>query len=156
MQKTYVMVKPHFANYEIVINEVKKRLLELDLKIVEESFIKYNRAEAQKHYAEHLGKPFYPTLEDYITSEKAYGMIVEGENSLTKVRQIAGSTIKKNKETGEVLLPAVGTIRRDIPAMIGEDCRLTENVIHSSDSEESARKEIGIFSRLKKINQMNM
>jgi nucleoside-diphosphate kinase len=149
MEKTYVMVKPHFANYEKVVNEIKKRLLSLGLNMVKEGYIKYDRTYAQKHYEEHIGKSFYAGLETYITSDKAYGMVLEGEDAITKVRSIAGGTIKKDRETGEVLsLPSIGTIRRDIPALLGEECRQTENVLHSSDSKESAKKEIAIFESL--------
>jgi nucleoside-diphosphate kinase len=157
MQKTYVMIKPHFANYKIVVDEIKKRLLNLGVKITTEGFIKYDKNSAEQHYAEHVGKPFYPELERYITSDKAYGMIIEGENAISQVRSIAGATIKKDKETGELRLPDEGTIRRDIPKLIGEECRQTENVLHSSDSEESARREIEIFKKLlKKTNQKSL
>lgn len=148
MQKTYVMIKPHFANYEIVIKEIKRRLAALNLNIIKEGFVKYEAEDSRKHYEEHLGKAFYPNLEEYITSDKAYGMILEGEGAIEKVRNIAGSTIKKDKETGELILPPVGTIRRDIADMLGEECRLTENVLHSSDSEKSAANEIDIFENL--------
>lgn len=153
MEKTYVMVKPHFANYKIAIDEIKKRLKDLGLKITTEEFIKYDIKSAQQHYFEHVGKHFYPELEKYITSDKAYGMIVEGENAISKVRSIAGSTIKRDKETGEIRLPDEGTIRRDIPKLIGEECRQTENVLHSSDSEDSAKREIEIFNKLLKKNK---
>lgn len=153
MQKTYVMVKPHFANYKVVIDEVKARLLDLGLKIVEESFVVYNKEAAEQHYEEHVKKPFYPELEKYITSDKAYGMVLEGKNAIAKVRSVAGATIKKDKETGELILPEIGTIRRDIPTLLTEQCRQTENVIHSSDSEESAEREIKIYSGLKKTNK---
>lgn len=135
MQKSYVMIKPEFANYGIVIEEVKRRLEEAGLEIVEERFVCYDKQSADKHYAEHIGKDFYPKLLEYITSDKAYGMIVEGENAIEKIRAIAGST----KD------PAQGTIRHDIPLMLGIERRVTQNVVHSSDSEESARREIAIF-----------
>lgn len=136
MQKSYVMIKPEFANYDSVIEEVKRRLENAGIKILEERFVRYDKQSADLHYAEHIGKEFYPNLLKYITSDKAYGMLVEGENAIEKIRTLAGST----KD------PAKGTIRYDIPLMLGLERRITQNVVHSSDSEESATREIAIFN----------
>ena len=104
-QTSYVMVKPGFANNDKVVAEVKKRLKENGISILEEGFIRYDEAHAKRHYHEHVGKSFYPGLEAYITSDKAYGMKVEGEDVIARIRALAGST--KN--------PEPGTIRYDIP-----------------------------------------
>lgn len=137
-ENSYVMVKPEFANYQAVIDEVKQRLEEAGLIVIREGFVKYTREDAKKHYAEHVGKDFYAGLEDYITSDKAYGMQVEGENAIATIRTIIGST--KN--------PAEGTIRYDIPKSLGLELRVTQNVIHASDSQESAKRELAIFEDL--------
>lgn len=151
MQQTYVMVKPHFANYDFVIEEIKNRLKSIGANIVEESFIKYSSEEAKQHYIEHLEKSFYPELEKYITSDKAYGMVITGTDIISKVRSLAGGTMKIDFSTGKTIsLPEIGTIRRDIPALLSEKCRMTENVLHSSDSEESAKREIKIFQSILK------
>ena len=157
---SYVMVKPHFANHQNIIDYVKARLTEeLGLTIEKESYVKYDRAHAQKHYAEHFrgsyenAKGFYKELEDYITSDVAYGMKVSGEDVIAKVRSITGSTIKIDKETGAKILPAEGTIRFDVPVMIGEEHRMTENVLHASDKPESAEAELAIFEELSVANQ---
>lgn len=139
-QTSYVMVKPEFANHSKVIGEIKGRLKLNGLEIVDEAYIKYDKARARRHYAEHAGKDFYPNLETYITSDKAYGMIVEGENAIALIRQIVGAT--KN--------PAVGTIRHDIPQYLGLEERVTQNVVHASDKPESAKVEIEIFKELSK------
>lgn len=139
-QTSYVMVKPGFANNDKVVAEVKKRLKENGISILEEGFIRYDEAHAKRHYHEHVGKSFYPELEAYITSDKAYGMMVEGENAIARIRALAGST--KN--------PEPGTIRYDIPEMLGIERRITENVVHSSDSEEAAKLELAIFKELLK------
>lgn len=137
MQTTYIMVKPHFANFDNIIDLVKKEITNKGMKIKESSFIKYSVNDAQKHYAEHFrgsyenAKPFYKELENYITSDKAYGMVVEGENSIQSMRDL----IKR--------------LRLEIPSMIGEEPRMTENVLHGSDCEESATNEIEIFHSLK-------
>lgn len=135
---SYVMVKPEFANYQAVIDEVKQRLQEAGLIVTKESFLNYTAKDAKKHYAEHVGKDFYPALEEYITSDKAYGMQVEGENAISVIRTIIGST--KN--------PAEGTIRYDIPALLGLELRVTQNVVHASDSVESANRELEIFEEI--------
>lgn len=143
MERSYVMVKPEFANYKEVIEEVKRRLNNAGLRVEEEKYIKYDKKSAGEHYACHLGKPFYEKLLTYITSDKAYGMIVEGEDAISKIRALSGST----KD------PAKGTIRYDIPEKLGLEKRVTENVIHSSDSQEAAQKEIAIFKALPKIEE---
>lgn len=137
-QTTYIMVKPHFANFDKIIDLVKNEITNKGMEIKESAFIKYSAKDAQKHYAEHFrgsyenAKPFYKNLEDYITSDKAYGMIVEGDNSIQSMRDL----IKR--------------LRLEIPSMIGEEPRMTENVLHGSDCEESAINEIEIFHSLKK------
>ena len=145
IQQSYVMVKPEFANDPRVIIEVKRRLENAGIKILEEGFIKYDDRRAKMHYHEHVGKGFYPELEAYITSDKAYGMKVEGENAITIIRELAGST--KN--------PQPGTIRYDIPEGLGLERRITENVVHSSDSEDAARFELKIFEELLRESKLN-
>lgn len=138
LEKSYVMVKPEFANKPEVVEEVKNQLInkaENKLTILKGEYIHYTSEYAQKHYAEHVGKDFYPALEKYITSDVAYGMIVEGENAIAQIRAIVGST--KN--------PAEGTIRYEIPKMLGLELRITQNVVHASDSTAAAEREIAIF-----------
>ena len=136
-ETTYIMIKPHFANYEEVIEFVKGKIEELDLEIKDSSFVKYSVADAQKHYAEHFrgsyenAKGFYQELEDYITSDKAYGMVVYGEDSISRMRTV------------------IKEIRVVVPQMLNEEPRMTENVIHGSDCSESAENEISIFNKLK-------
>lgn len=137
-QISYVMIKPEFANDPRIIAEVKRRLIEKGIKILEEGFIRYDRPRAKKHYRNHVGKPFYPELEDYIVSDKAFGMKVCGEDAIAIIRELAGST----KE------PKPGTIRYDIPEMFGYERRITENVVHSSDNEKDAIFEVSIFEEL--------
>ena len=138
---SYVMVKPEFANKPEVVEEVKRQLLEKGenkLTILKGEYIRYTAEDAKKHYAEHIGKDFYPNLERYITSDIAYGMIVEGESAIAQIRAVVGST--KN--------PAEGTIRYEIPKMLGLELRVTENVVHASDSVASAEREIAIFENM--------
>ncbi len=146
IEQSYVMVKPEFANNKQVIAEVKKRLQAKGIVILEESYINYDEKRAKMHYHEHVGKGFYPELEKYITSDKAYGMKVQGENAIAVIRALAGST--KN--------PEPGTIRYDIPEALGLERRITENVVHSSDSPESAKLELAIFEQLAKEHKNNL
>ena len=146
IEQSYVMVKPEFANNKQVIAEVIKRLQAKGIVILEESYINYDENRAKMHYHEHVGKGFYPELEKYITSDKAYGMKVEGENAIAVIRALAGST--KN--------PEPGTIRYDIPKALGLERRITENVVHSSDSLESAKLELAIFEQLAKEHKNNL
>ena len=139
MEKTYIMVKPHFANFPEVINLVRKKAINAGMQIVDEKFVKYSVADAQKHYAEHFrgsyenAKGFYKKLENYITSDKAYGMVMVGENAIAEMRTI------------------IKQLRQEVPAMLGEEPRMTENVLHGSDCVESANNEIAIFNSLEKI-----
>ena len=146
IEQSYVMVKPEFANNKQVIAEVKKRLQAKGIVILEESYINYDEKREKMHYHEQVGKGFYPELEKYITSDKAYGMKVQGENAIAVIRALAGST--KN--------PEPGTIRYDIPKALGLERRITENVVHSSDSPESAKLELAIFEQLAKEHKKNL
>ena len=137
-ERSYVMVKPEFANDHKVIKEIQKRLYlgkGAGLSLTKSGYIQYSVEDARRHYAEHIGKDFYPALEKYITSDIAFGMILEGEDAIARIREIVGST--KN--------PDVGTIRHDIPKMLGLELRVRENVVHASDCVESAEREIQIF-----------
>ena len=154
MEKSFVMVKPGFANNQKVIEYIKERLINVGLKIASGEFKSYSKEKAQEHYAEHFlggyenAKPFYKNLENYITSDKVYGMEVHGENAIKKIRELVGSTMKINKETGEKILPPKGTIRHDVPILLSQEHQMTENVIHASDSPEAAERELKIFKSL--------
>ena len=138
IQKSYVMVKPEFANNNQVIDLVKKRLTANGLTILTEGFIRYDADSAKKHYHEHVGKGFYPELESYITSDKAYGLEVEGEDAISLIRTLVGAT--KN--------PDKGTIRYDVPEILGIERRVTQNVVHASDCDAAAELELSIFKSL--------
>lgn len=135
-ETSYVMIKPWFADNIEVVKEVQKRLTEADLKIEKQSYVQYDCEHARQHYVTHLSKDFYPNLEKYITGSKAYGMIVSGENAISVIRTLVGAT--KN--------PEKGTIRFDIPTMLNIPIRVTENVVHASDSVQAAENEIAIFN----------
>ena len=139
MEQTYIMVKPHFANFKMVIDLVRKEAMSAGMHILREKFVKYDVESAQKHYREHFrgsyenAKGFYKELEDYITSDKAYGMVMEGVDAISAMRAI----IKR--------------LRQEIPAMLGEEPRMTENVLHGSDCVESCNNEVAIFDSLPEV-----
>ena len=140
IEESYVMIKPEFADFDEVIRKIRGKILAQNLIIRQEGFVKYDKKAAQKHYEEHLEKPFYQELEDYITSGKVYGMVVVGDNVINKIRYI----VQKDKKAGL----QKGDIRYDIPKMLNREFDMTKNVIHASDKPESARKEIAIFDDL--------
>lgn len=124
------MCKPGVLNRRLV-GQVITRLENKGLKLVGLKMMQISAELASKHYAEHAGKPFYDELVSYITSAPVIAMVWQGEDCVTLVRKIVGAT--KPSEA----LP--GTIR-------GDFCSHTNhNVIHASDSDESAEREIGLF-----------
>lgn len=140
MQRTFLMPKPGFATKEIIM-EVLKRAAEAGLVLVDCGFIQHTKESAAQHYSNKLGEPYYPELEEYITSGKSFGMVFEGEDAVKIGRILIGAV-----EGG----PQKGSIRHDIPEMFNVKTDKTRNVIHASDSVENAEKEIGIFKDLRK------
>ena len=139
MEKSYVMIKPEFANHDWIITEVAKRILKAGLRITCAGFVSYTRDDAKVHYAEHVEKSFYSELEDYIVSDKAFGMIVEGEDVIKRVRYIVNGPEK-------ACTP--GSVRYDIPKLMGRELDITKNVVHASDKPESEEVEEKLFRSL--------
>ena len=123
MEKSFVMIKPGFLEFE---PQIVERLSKIG-KITKRQKMKLNDEILAAHYHEHIGKPFYEGLCNYMKSGEVVGFQVEGEDGLVeKIREVVGST--KN--------PEKGTIRHDFG--IGE---ITRNVIHASDSPKSGEEE---------------
>ena len=129
MERTYVMIKPGFLQHE---QAIIARIEGIGAKVSHKKIMQLDDEILNRHYAEHIGKGFFAELVNYMKSGEVIAMCVEreGENLVQDIRTIVGST----KD------PAPGTIRHDFG--IGE---ITRNVIHSSDSIESANRELGIF-----------
>ena len=89
------------------------------------------RADAERHYAEHIAKPFFGELADFITSGPLVAIVLEGPSAIAAARQVIGATNPLNA--------APGSIRGDLAIATGE------NLVHGSDGPESAAREIGIF-----------
>lgn len=130
VERTLVIVKPDGVQRGLV-GEIVGRLERRGLKIVAMRLQQVAREVAERHYGEHQGKPFYAGLVDYITSSPVVTLVLEGPDAVAVTRATMGAT---NPATA-----APGTIRADLALSIGR------NLIHGSDSAESAEREIGIF-----------
>jgi nucleoside-diphosphate kinase len=130
MQKTLILLKPDAVERKLV-GEVISRLEKRGLKIVAMKMIWMDEALAKRHYAVHEGKPFFEELVEFIISGPIVAAIFEGEDAVAEVRSVMGATDPADA--------APGTIRADLAQDIGH------NLIHGSDSEETAEKEIKLF-----------
>ena len=126
------MVKPDGVQRGLV-GEVIGRIEKRGLKIVALRMNTISTDAAKKHYAEHAQKPFFISLIDFITSGPSVSMVVEGKNAISVMRAINGATNPVNAATG--------SIRGDLALDTGR------NIVHASDSPESAKREIDIHFR---------
>lgn len=130
VEQTFVMVKPDGVRRALV-GEIIGRFEQRGLQIVELRLIRVSRELAEAHYGVHRDKPFFPGLVEFITSGPVVAMILEGEGAVTAARQMMGST--------RPLEAAPGTIRADFALEV------QENLVHGSDSPETARQEIALW-----------
>jgi nucleoside-diphosphate kinase len=129
-ERTLVLVKPDGVRRGLV-GEVVGRLERKGLGLVAMELRSLDRDTAQRHYAEHEGKPFYAGLVDFITSGPLVAMVVEGPRAVEAVRTVMGVTDPVKADPG--------SLRGDHALEIGE------NLVHGSDSPESAEREIALF-----------
>lgn len=129
-EKTLSIIKPDGVAKNL-IGEVIKRLEGAELKVVAMKMIKMNKEQAKGFYKVHEGKPFYESVTGFMSSGPCVVMVLEGENAIEKYRKLMGAT--NYKEAAE------GTIRRDFAQDI------EKNVVHGSDSKETANFEINYF-----------
>ena len=130
MERTLVLVKPDGVQRGL-IGEVISRLERRGLKLVGMKFILVDDALARHHYAEHVDRPFFPGLVEFITSAPVVAMAWEAENAVEAVRSTMGQT--------DPTASPLGTIRGDLALDIGR------NLVHGSDSPESAQRELSLF-----------
>ena len=130
------MVKPDGVQRGLV-GEVVARFERRGFKIVAMKMLHISRELAGRHYGEHKGKPFYEPLVEFITSGPVVAMVLEGENAVQAVREMMGKTDPQKS--------APGTIRADF------GMSMSRNVIHGSDSDASAEREIGLFFEPKEL-----
>lgn len=124
------MIKPDGVQRGLC-GEIVSRFEKKGLKLVAMKFMKISKSVAETHYGEHKGKPFYESLIAYIISGPVLAMVWEGESAVSVCRNMMGKTNPKES--------APGTIRGDFGMQTGM------NIIHGSDSPESAEREISIF-----------
>jgi nucleoside-diphosphate kinase len=129
-QQTFVMVKPDGVRRRLV-EEVVRRIEAKGYELKEMKLFTIEESLAKKHYAEHTEKPFFGELVSFITSGPVVAMVVEGPDAVAGMRGIMGAT--------NPLDAVPGSIRGDFASFI------TENIVHGSDSPESAEREINLF-----------
>ncbi|GAB6933062.1 nucleoside-diphosphate kinase [Calditerricola satsumensis] len=136
MQRTFLMVKPDGVQRNL-IGEIVSRFERKGFQLVAAKLMMVSRELAEKHYAEHKDKPFFEELVNFLTSGPVFAMVWQGENIIEVARAMMGKTNPAEA--------APGTIRGDFGVSIGM------NVIHGSDSPESAEREIALWFDEKEI-----
>jgi nucleoside-diphosphate kinase len=129
-ERTFVLLKPD-AVQRALVGEIVGRFERRGLKLVAMKMVRVSRSLGETYYAEHKGKAFFEPLMSYITSGPVVAMVLEGDGAIALVRKMMGKTNSAEAEPG--------TIRGDLSLTIGR------NVIHGSDSGESAKREISLF-----------
>jgi nucleoside-diphosphate kinase len=129
-EKTLVICKPDAVERRLV-GEIVTRLERKQLRIAEMKMMTISKEMASRHYGEHEGKPFFDELVTFITRSPVVVMVVEGTEAVSVVRTLMGTTNPR--------VSPPGTIRGDFAIEVGE------NLVHGSDSPESAAREIGLF-----------
>ena len=129
-QRTFAMLKPDAVKRRLT-GEILTRFEKRGLKVIAAKTLMISDDLAKTHYGEHSDKPFFNDLISYITSGPVFAMVLEGDDVISLVRKMVGATNPKEAD--------VGTIRGDYGIDTGR------NIIHASDSEESAQREIYLF-----------
>jgi nucleoside-diphosphate kinase len=135
-ERTFVMIKPDAVQRGFV-GEIISRLERKGIKLVAMKLVSVSRELAEKHYGVHRGKPFFEPTVEYITSSPVVAMVLEGNNAIEMVRSMMGKTDPQQA--------AMGTIRGDYGQFIGR------NIVHGSDSKETAEFEINLWFKPKEI-----
>ncbi|EPD53174.1 MULTISPECIES: nucleoside-diphosphate kinase [Paenisporosarcina] len=130
MERTFLMVKPDGVQRNL-IGEIVGRFENKGFQLVGAKLMQITPELAGEHYGEHKERPFFGELVDFITSGPVFAMVWEGENVIATSRLLVGATNPKES--------APGTIRGDFAVTVGK------NIIHGSDSADSAVREIGLF-----------
>ncbi|NSL52296.1 nucleoside-diphosphate kinase [Calidifontibacillus erzurumensis] len=138
MERTFIMVKPDGVQRNLV-GEIVSRFEKKGFKLVGAKLMTVSKELAEQHYAEHKERPFFGELVDFITSSPVFAMVWEGENVIATARQMMGKT-----NPAEAL---PGTIRGDFGLTVGK------NVVHGSDSPESAEREINLWFKENEISE---
>ena len=130
IEQTLSIIKPDAVERNLA-EDIKKKFLDNNLKIIKSKKIQVNKDEASEFYKVHQSKPFYDRLCSYLSSGPIVVMILEGVNAIEENRRLMGATDPKNAEEG--------TLRK----LYG--ISIDKNSVHGSDSKENAKKEINFF-----------
>jgi nucleoside-diphosphate kinase len=130
VERTLVLVKPDAMRRQLA-GEIVARLERRGLELRGARIVNVDRPLAEEHYAEHAEKPFFGELVEFITSGPTLALVVEGEGAISTVRTTMGATNPADA--------APGTIRGDL------SLSMPDNLVHGSDSPESAEREIGLW-----------
>ena len=130
MERTFAMIKPDAVQRGLT-GTILARYEAKGLKIAAMKLMNVTEELAKQHYAKHVEKPFFPGLLEFITSGPVVALVLEGNNAVAEVRKMNGAT--------NPLEAACGTIRGDFAQIT------SRNVVHGSDSVESAEREIAIY-----------
>tara|TARA_B100000315_G_scaffold230263_1_gene240524 strand:- start:1470 stop:1922 length:453 start_codon:yes stop_codon:yes gene_type:complete len=130
MERTLVLVKPDGVQRGLV-GEIISRLERRGLKLAAMRMMLVSESMARQHYAEHVDRPFFRGLVEFITSSPVVAMVWQAENAVEVVRKTMGDT--------SPAASALGTIRGDLSLDIGR------NLVHGSDSQASAEREVSLF-----------
>ena len=133
-EKTLILVKPDGVRRQLV-GEVISRIEKKGYAIDSLRMLQADRALLEKHYAEHIGKPFYEPLVEFMMSGPIVAIVASGNRVIEGFRSLAGVT--------DPTVAAPGTIRGDLARDQGT--KVVQNIVHGSDSPESAAREIQIF-----------
>lgn len=136
MEKTFLMVKPDGVQRNL-IGEIIKRFEKKGFKLIGAKLMIISDDLAKTHYGEHKERPFFSELVDFITSGPIFAMVWEGQGVIATARDMMGKTNPQEAATG--------TIRGDFGMTVGK------NIIHGSDSAESAEREINLFFDEKEV-----
>ena len=129
-ERTLSIVKPDGVAKNL-IGEVIRRIESKDMRVIAAKLISMTKEQAQGFYAVHFGKPFFDSVTNFMSSGPCMVMVLEGEDAISSYRELMGATNKDDAKEG--------TIRRDYATDI------EKNVVHGSDSTETAAFEIGYF-----------
>lgn len=130
MEKTFLMVKPDGVQRNL-IGDIITRFEQKGFQLVGAKLMTIPKELAEKHYGEHKDKPFFGELVSFITSSPVFAMVWQGDNVISTARGMMGATNPQDA--------APGTIRGDYGVQV------SQNIIHGSDSPESADREISLF-----------
>ena len=130
VERTVILIKPD-ATERALAGEILARIERRGFKVVGGKLLRVGRDLGSEHYAEHKEKPFFPELVDFITSAPTWALVVEGEGAIATMRKTIGATNPADADPG--------TIRGDLATA------MPNNLVHGSDSPESAQREISLW-----------